>query len=218
MKYRTINDYDLILVAEETGKVYGLDMTSGTDSGLVDLTEIREEASDKGYRTEVYYKDGDRIMRAQYSDVYRVPQKYIDDLSDWLKFDWLTATDDATVQAIRAEIQDSPEYADTTREEDNAAFDAKQASIAAARWYLLDEAASHEAIAEKEYDAQEVDYNGGESRYTPGKAIDYMLLQVDNVELYAECEPDDKGESYNELLTEIKRQAEENGLEPDWIH
>lgn len=218
MKYRTINDYDLILVTEETGKVYGLDMPSGTDSGLTDLTEIGEEASVKGYRTGVYYKDGDRIVRAQYSDVYRVPQEYIDDLSDWLKCDWLTATDDATVQAIRAEIQDSPEYADTTSEEDEAAFDAKQASIAAERWYVFDEAQPWEAIAEKEYDALDVDYNGGESRYAPGKAVDYMLLIVGYVELYAECELDDGDGTFYPLLAEIKRQAEENGIEPDWIH
>ena len=61
----------------------------------------------------------------------------------------------------------------------------------------------------------EVEYKAGESRKNPGECIDYMLADVDGVELYAEAEPveGDETGTYDELRAEIIRQAEENGID-----
>jgi len=68
-----------------------------------------------------------------------------------------------------------------------------------------------------------VDYQAGPSRYT-GKGIDYMLVEVDGVELYAELENPtwdaekevmvDELATYEELKTAITEQAIENGIDP----
>lgn len=66
-------------------------------------------------------------------------------------------------------------------------------------------------------------YNGGESRQHPGKAVDYMLVEIEDVELYAEAvNPtwDEASESYTDetatyedLRVEIMRQAVERGID-----
>lgn len=63
----------------------------------------------------------------------------------------------------------------------------------------------------------EVEYKAGESRKNPGEGIDYMLADVDGVELYAEAEPveGDETGTYDELRAEIIRQAEENGIDAE---
>lgn len=59
-----------------------------------------------------------------------------------------------------------------------------------------------------------VSYSGGESRYTPGKAIDYMIVDVDGDELYAEADviDDDETGTYDSLKDEILKQADEIGI------
>lgn len=58
-----------------------------------------------------------------------------------------------------------------------------------------------------------VEYDGGQSRYSDC-GIDYMLADVDGVELYAEAEPheDDETGTYDELKAAILEQAAENGI------
>lgn len=64
-------------------------------------------------------------------------------------------------------------------------------------------------------------YQGGESRYNPGNAVDFMLAVVDGVELYAEADPDDYGygepgyeetATYDDLKAAILGQAAEHGI------
>lgn len=64
-----------------------------------------------------------------------------------------------------------------------------------------------------------VEYGAGQSRYTD-KAVDYMLVEIDGVELYAEREisEDEYFEEleearYNELVNDIAYQAEQNGID-----
>lgn len=74
-------------------------------------------------------------------------------------------------------------------------------------------------------------YQAGESRYAPGKGIDFMLCRLnrsewDDVELYAEADPvpgdepdtwDELG-TYDELKSEILKQAEAEGVPADILH
>lgn len=60
-----------------------------------------------------------------------------------------------------------------------------------------------------------VQYLAGESRQHPGKAVDYMLAEVDGIKLYAEAEPqDDETGTYDELREEIIKQAKANNINP----
>lgn len=58
-----------------------------------------------------------------------------------------------------------------------------------------------------------VRYEGGESRYS-NAGIDYMLAEVEGVELYAEAKPVDGDEwgTYDELKAAILEQATEHGI------
>ena len=81
----------------------------------------------------------------------------------------------------------------------------------------------------KEVDCHPVLYEAGESRYLirDGEyvGVDYMLVNIDDVQLYAEMENptwDDEKEEYGDgsatfedLKDEILSQAEENGIDPD---
>lgn len=74
-------------------------------------------------------------------------------------------------------------------------------------------------------------YQAGESRYAPGKGIDFMLCHLDSVnlgdiELYAEADPvpgdkpdtwDELG-TYDELKAGILKQAEAEGVPADILH
>lgn len=74
-------------------------------------------------------------------------------------------------------------------------------------------------------------YQAGESRYDPLKGIDFMLCHLDSVdrgdiELYAEADPvpgdepdtwDELG-TYDELKSEILKQAEAEGVPADILH
>lgn len=61
-----------------------------------------------------------------------------------------------------------------------------------------------------------VEFNGGQGRTTDA-AVNYMLAEIDGVELYAEMEipedanPDEYG--YDELKDEIIAQAKENDID-----
>lgn len=61
-----------------------------------------------------------------------------------------------------------------------------------------------------------VEFNGGQGRKTDA-AVNYMLAEIDGVELYAEMEipenanPDEYG--YDELKDEIIKQAKENKID-----
>lgn len=61
-----------------------------------------------------------------------------------------------------------------------------------------------------------VEFNGGQGRKTD-TAVNYMLVEIDGVELYAEMEipedanPDEYG--YDELKDEIIAQAKENDID-----
>ena len=61
-----------------------------------------------------------------------------------------------------------------------------------------------------------VEFSGGQGRETDA-AVNYMLAEVDGIELYAEMEipedanPDEHG--YDELKDEIIAQAKENGID-----
>lgn len=61
-----------------------------------------------------------------------------------------------------------------------------------------------------------VEFNGGQGRKTDA-AVNYMLAEIDGVELYAEIEipedanPDEYG--YDELKDEIIAQAKENDID-----
>lgn len=58
-----------------------------------------------------------------------------------------------------------------------------------------------------------VRYEGGESRYS-NAGIDYMLAEVEGVELYAEAKPVDGDEygTYDELKAAILEQAAAHGI------
>lgn len=60
-----------------------------------------------------------------------------------------------------------------------------------------------------------VEYSGGQSRLST-KNIDYMLANVNEIELYAEADFDenrtDDTDTYEELKAEILLQAKENGV------
>ena len=62
----------------------------------------------------------------------------------------------------------------------------------------------------------EVDFNGGSGRIAD-KAVNYMLANVDGIELYAEIEiPDNAGSDeygYDELKKEIISQAKGQGID-----
>lgn len=58
-----------------------------------------------------------------------------------------------------------------------------------------------------------VDYQGGESRFNPGQSVDYMLVVVDDTELYAERNAqDDENANYDDLRAEIIAQAGVSGI------
>ena len=62
-------------------------------------------------------------------------------------------------------------------------------------------------------------YEAGESRQNPGKVVDYMLAEVDGVELYAEAENDgEETATYEALKAEISRQAKASGIDPARLH
>ena len=58
-----------------------------------------------------------------------------------------------------------------------------------------------------------VEYSAGEAR-NGNESVDYMLVEIDGVELYAEAAPDPEDETatYDGLKAEIIRQAEKNGI------
>lgn len=60
----------------------------------------------------------------------------------------------------------------------------------------------------------EVEYSAGEAR-NGNESVDYMLVEVNGIELYAEATPDPEDETgtYEELKAEIIRQAEKNGID-----
>ena len=66
-------------------------------------------------------------------------------------------------------------------------------------------------------------FEGGESRMIPGQSVDYMLAEVDGVELYAEApiviiDEDegtvDESANYEGLKADIIEQAKDNGIDP----
>ena len=61
-----------------------------------------------------------------------------------------------------------------------------------------------------------VDYKSGDSRINPGISVDYMIVIVDGVELYAEtAAQDDESATYDELKASIIKQANEHGIGTD---
>ena len=59
------------------------------------------------------------------------------------------------------------------------------------------------------------EYSGGQSRYGD-YAVDYELVRIGDIELYAEAEPTGDWESFYDVLApEIQRQAEEKGIDLD---
>lgn len=63
-----------------------------------------------------------------------------------------------------------------------------------------------------------VDYKAGDSRMNPGTSVDYMLVVVDDVELYAEAvAQDDESATYDELKASIIEQASECGIDADTL-
>lgn len=58
------------------------------------------------------------------------------------------------------------------------------------------------------------EYNSGQSRFGE-KAVDFELVRIGDIELYAEAEPTEDWESFEELSAEIARQAEEKGIDLD---
>ncbi len=57
-----------------------------------------------------------------------------------------------------------------------------------------------------------VDYRSGDSRMSPGVSVDYMLVKIDDVELYAEAiAQDDENANYAELKASIIEQARKHG-------
>lgn len=63
-----------------------------------------------------------------------------------------------------------------------------------------------------------VDYKSGDSRTNPGVSVDYMLVKVDGVELYAEAiAQDDESANYDELKASIIEQANKQGICADTL-
>ena len=63
-----------------------------------------------------------------------------------------------------------------------------------------------------------VEYKSGDSRINPGASVDYMLVIVDGVELYAETvsqSQDDESATYDELKASIIEQARKHGIDAD---
>ena len=59
-----------------------------------------------------------------------------------------------------------------------------------------------------------VDYRSGDSRMSPGTSVDYMIVIVDDVELYAEAiAQDDESANYDELKASIIEQARKHGID-----
>lgn len=66
----------------------------------------------------------------------------------------------------------------------------------------------------------EVIYSSGESRTGTGRGVDFMLAEVDGVELYAERLADDYDSetgSYEDLKADSLHLAEEQGIDPDTL-
>ena len=63
-----------------------------------------------------------------------------------------------------------------------------------------------------------VEYSGGQSR-SGDKAVDYMMVLVDGVELYAEADPVDglETETYDGLKESILEQAAAAGIDPNCL-
>jgi hypothetical protein len=73
-------------------------------------------------------------------------------------------------------------------------------------------------VTEDKMEKIDVIYLAGQPRDVhahPG-GVDYMLVEVDGVELYVECDPDDEDETgtYDDLKAEILLQAKEHGIDP----
>lgn len=51
-------------------------------------------------------------------------------------------------------------------------------------------------------------------------AVDYMICDIDGIELYAEAQPveDDETGTYDGLRAEILKQAEAEGIDPETLH
>ena len=59
-----------------------------------------------------------------------------------------------------------------------------------------------------------VEYKSGDSRINPGVSVDYMLVVVNDVELYAETvSQDDESATYDALKASIIEQAREHGID-----
>jgi len=65
-----------------------------------------------------------------------------------------------------------------------------------------------------------VEYGGGESRYNPSQGVDYMIVEVDGIELYAEtlASETDETMTYDELKSIIIEQAKEKEISPDALN
>lgn len=61
-----------------------------------------------------------------------------------------------------------------------------------------------------------VEFNGGQSRFGY-EAVNYMMANVNGIELYAEAPADDQDEfaGYDDLKTEIIYQAKAKGIAPE---
>ena len=63
-----------------------------------------------------------------------------------------------------------------------------------------------------------VEYKSGDSCINPGASVDYMLVIVDGVELYAETvSQDDESATYDELKASIIEQANKHGIDADTL-
>jgi hypothetical protein len=61
-----------------------------------------------------------------------------------------------------------------------------------------------------------VEYKSGDSRMSPGTSVDYMIVIVDDIELYAEAvSQDDENANYAELKASIIEQARKHGIDAD---
>ena len=69
----------------------------------------------------------------------------------------------------------------------------------------------------KTYTVSKVDYKSGDSRINPGVSVDYMLVVVNGVELYAEAIAQDENANYDELKASIIKQANEHGICADTL-
>jgi hypothetical protein len=61
-----------------------------------------------------------------------------------------------------------------------------------------------------------VEYKSGDSRMSPGTSVDYMIVIVDDIELYAEAiAQDDESANYAKLKASIIEQARKHGIDAD---